>query len=513
MRSCLYLPKLYSFSNVGRRLKRVDYLFVKYCTSETGNRPLVKDGEAFESTKWGYTQEKDGFMKHDKNTTGLYHLGTINLPPQLEKNLNEYLRKFPRKHLLEDAVQLSKHLQNRGRPTERTWAKYKEAKAARKQLRENTEVEENDTIVRLDKNGNEPDVLHSMDEMQHPEKPARVSVTRKPKIQEYKLIRYQKREAAAYIAGRAPATYGATLRVLHEIAKREKDFHPETVLDFGSGVGTATWAAHELWKASIKIYQCVDVSHDMNETAEYLLRSSEGYRTPHYIPRIYFKEYLPVTDKVTYDIVLASYSLSEIPFSRTRLEFLESLWRKTNQFLVIVEKGNNEGFDIVLQARDLVAGKQIENPATDEHYWTDGYDDQGFVFSPCPHEFVCPRSDVNTRDHPCNFEQRVQLSFAQRTTSLKKYGCYNEMFSYVVLRKGERSPKDLDWARLVRPVRLREKHVICDFCSKNGTLGQKILTKRKDSEIYKCVRHRAKWGDLLPVDVDRKEQVDEDECT
>ena len=33
-------------------------------------------------------------------------------------------------------------------------------------------------------------------------------------------------------------------------------------------------AAHEMWKDSIKIYQCVDVSHDMNETAEYLLRSN-----------------------------------------------------------------------------------------------------------------------------------------------------------------------------------------------------------------------------------------------
>ena len=29
-----------------------------------------------------------------------------------------------------------------------------------------------------------------------------------------------------------------------------------------------------MWKDSIKIYQCVDVSRDMNETAENLLRSN-----------------------------------------------------------------------------------------------------------------------------------------------------------------------------------------------------------------------------------------------
>lgn len=33
---------------------------------------------------------------------------------------------------MNDALKLSKHLQNRGRPTERTWLKYKEAKEARK---------------------------------------------------------------------------------------------------------------------------------------------------------------------------------------------------------------------------------------------------------------------------------------------------------------------------------------------------------------------------------------------
>ena len=31
-------------------------------------------------------------------------------------------------------------------------------------------------------------------------------------------------------------------------------------------------AAHDLWKKSIKEYQCVDVSERMNDTAEFLLR-------------------------------------------------------------------------------------------------------------------------------------------------------------------------------------------------------------------------------------------------
>lgn len=36
----------------------------------------------------------------------------------------------------------------------------------------------------------------------------------------------------------------------------------------------------------------------------------------------------------------------------------------------------------------------------------------------CPHDTECARSDAKTRDHPCNFEQRVQLAFCQVFCSL-----------------------------------------------------------------------------------------------
>ena len=36
-----------------------------------------------------------------------------------------------------------------------------------------------------------------------------------------------------------------------------------------------------------------------------------------------------------------------------------------------------------------------------------------YIFSQCPHEMLCARNFVETRDHPCNFSQNVELSFAQ----------------------------------------------------------------------------------------------------
>ena len=75
------------------------------------------------------------------------------------------------------------------------------------------------------------------------------------------------------------------------------------------------------------------------------------------IPGAYFRQYLPVSNKVRdlltlnqtpflpciylvlpiqvkYDIVVASYSLEDVPAVKLRRMSLASLWRKTKQFLV-----------------------------------------------------------------------------------------------------------------------------------------------------------------------------------
>ena len=51
----------------------------------------------------------------------------------------------------------------------------------------------------------------------------------------------------------------------------------------------------------------------------------------------------------------------------------------------------------------------------------------------------------------------------------------------------------------------------CDHRNVDGVNQAEIYCILLCSEIYKCVRHRAKWGDLLPVDVERKDQVVEEE--
>ena len=50
-------------------------------------------------------------------------------------------------------------------------------------------------------------------------------------------------DLGSYLVARLPATFAAVDRVLAELARRRPDMAPASLLDAGSGPGTAAWAA------------------------------------------------------------------------------------------------------------------------------------------------------------------------------------------------------------------------------------------------------------------------------
>ncbi|KAL4517672.1 hypothetical protein Ndes2526A_g02058 [Nannochloris sp. 'desiccata'] len=61
---------------------------------------------------------------------------------------------------------------------------------------------------------------------------------------------YTEDAAAAYAVTRLPACYAALRRVLLEVQRTApRGWVPESILDFGAGPGTATWAAHSIWSS------------------------------------------------------------------------------------------------------------------------------------------------------------------------------------------------------------------------------------------------------------------------
>lgn len=55
------------------------------------------------------------------------------------------------------------------------------------------------------------------------------------------VLEYGAREAMAYIAGYLPISYGPIFNVLTELKSRIPNFSPQSVMDFGTGPGTAIW--------------------------------------------------------------------------------------------------------------------------------------------------------------------------------------------------------------------------------------------------------------------------------
>jgi uncharacterized membrane protein YgcG len=57
---------------------------------------------------------------------------------------------------------------------------------------------------------------------------------------------YTESQALAYGVSRLPGCYAAASRVFKELQLRAVGFQPRSMLDFGSGPGTAIWAAQEV---------------------------------------------------------------------------------------------------------------------------------------------------------------------------------------------------------------------------------------------------------------------------
>lgn len=84
---------------------------------------------------------------------------------------------------------------------------------------------------------------------------------------------------------------------LLKIKKDVPDFRPQTLFDFGSGVGTTIWAAENVWPKAFDEYFCVDICKEMNELSELLVKGGHENKKPIYEP-VFYRQYLPVSHTV-----------------------------------------------------------------------------------------------------------------------------------------------------------------------------------------------------------------------
>lgn len=317
----------------------------------------------------------------------------------------------------------------------------------------------------------------------------------------WKPVVYNESMSMAYLVARLAPDFASLYKIFCEIRSRDPGFQPQNLFDFGSGVGTALWSAKSCWGVKkFKEVFCVDSSVDMNNLALALIQggvwpnqqgehrameedSTEGSST---LKGLYFRQFMPASPAVKYDLVVCAHTLLELPSAELRLQMALSLWRKSQGYLVFVEHGSRAAYEVIVEIRDFLLS--LSDGSKEANL-------QGHVFSPCPHEARCPRLADTT---PCNFEAKYE-------SLVKKQQVLKERFSYVVLKKGSRSETEPRWPRVVRPVLTRSRHTICRLCTNEGKLEEIVVTRSKHSKENNTIARKTKWGDLLPVQLSRPE--------
>jgi ribosomal protein RSM22 (predicted rRNA methylase) len=268
----------------------------------------------------------------------------------------------------------------------------------------------------------------------------------------------------AYLATRFPATFAAATSVLAELRRLAGKVEVATLLDLGSGPGTALLAAAEIFPA-LQTATLIELDPDWLQLGKQLFAHS-----PHAAARsaqclqgnLVSHVNLPPSD-----IVVISYSLGELAPNQA-IALLARAWKSTGQVLVIIEPGTMRGFANIDRARTALISTGAK------------------ILAPCPHTNVCPMAQAGDW---CHFAQRVERTAQHRHAKGGSLGYEDEKFSYLI---ASRQLFNLVPARIVRHPQKHSGHVTLQLCTPEGLL-QKTITK-SNKEAYKRAR-QAKWGD------------------
>ncbi|CAD5231406.1 unnamed protein product [Bursaphelenchus xylophilus] len=362
-----------------------------------------------------------------------------------------------------------------------------------------------------------------------PADPEEVRLARKTNnMRHYKWrpMAFQTREeCAGYALSRLPGNYAEAKFVLDQLDL--DDFSPESILDYGSGIGGVFWAAREKWDNSLRDYCCVDPNVEMNHLAMDIMRGPDSKLIA---PYVNFRRTMVPSPRVTYDIVVAQRVLPELPSSNSRIDLISMLWSKTNKYLILIESNLLDSFTSLMNIRDFVltAGFNFDIPGLAKKLKIEGKLDAetdeilrdrraspyekycllkkkiqisteiapGHVFAPCPHDSGCPLSTGRGYSEPCAFEAKIpEIRVDGKTRSKHEDRTLRSKFTYLILKKGERTVGQKALPRILK-INHCGKHVQCKACTAFDGL-QRFTVSRKDGHVFNRIR-TVKEGHLLP---------------
>ena len=274
-------------------------------------------------------------------------------------------------------------------------------------------------------------------------------------------------DLAAYVAVRLPATYAAIAEVLEEIGRRAPGFAPKSLLDAGTGPGTAAWAATAAF-GSLQHITLVDHNRSFLAMAGRLAAASPA-------PALAAAERLkgtllaPPPGERRFDLVVTGYALTELPDHEV-VDAALRLWKRCDGVLAIIEPGRTRDYQRLMMIRTAL----FEAGAT--------------IVGPCPHERACPLPAGDW----CHFSVRLPRSRAHVQAKGASLGYEDEKFSYLAVARPAIAARPVA-ARVVRQPVVRKFEVELPLCGTTG-LEQRAVARRDPA--FKVAR-KLDWGDGL----------------
>ncbi|GLQ57716.1 small ribosomal subunit Rsm22 family protein [Devosia nitrariae] len=273
-------------------------------------------------------------------------------------------------------------------------------------------------------------------------------------------------DTLAYALSRMPATYAAVSYALWQVDALVDGFSPRTLLDAGSGPGTASWAACALWTDMAQVTML-----DHNDRFLSLARSLAASSSQ---PAL--REAGILRGDVTaaewhagsHDLVTLAYALTELPDDAVEPTVLR-LWNRTEGVLVIVEPGRPHDYRRLMRAREALvrAGARIA--------------------APCPHDESCPLVDPDW----CHFAVRLARSRDHQALKGARLGYEDEKFSYLVAVRPHLTVRG-GWSRVIKRPAATKFSMDMQLCTQGGLVDRQVL--KRDKEQFKRAR-KLEWGD------------------
>lgn len=269
-----------------------------------------------------------------------------------------------------------------------------------------------------------------------------------------------------YAALILPATYAQLRGAMAATATRLPAWQPRTLLDLGSGPGTALWAATVQW-SSLQALAAWEREPSFIALGRELARGSNAASIRGTRWQQVRLEAAAERDE-QWDLVVLGHVLNELT-PEVQRTVVALAWRLTSGLLLIVEPGTSAAFGGLRVARDQLLGLGAH------------------TIAPCTHDKPCPLVD-----DWCHFPQRLKRPAFQRQARGAPSEWEDSKFAYAAMARF--APAEPMWGRVIRETMSNKAYAETTISTDDGVGHYQALKRYR--EAFRSVRG-LEWGDAL----------------